>query len=64
MISYFASFQDTWENLTRKYIFNPLGMSSTDFTHEADMTKDNIAIPYLIDFEDDEWRSTSFELHA
>ena len=54
----------TWEELMTREVFQPIGMENTTFTHVADLTRQDIAKPYLIDFADWEWREVSLTMHA
>ena len=37
--------QESWEDLTRRYIFEPLDMTSSDFMHQSNWDG-NFAVPY------------------
>ena len=55
---------DTWENLIRKHIFEPLGMESSTFTHQTDLDSDNISLAYSRDWRDNfAWRPMSPTMH-
>ena len=42
---------DSWENLMRQHIFEPLGMVSSDFTHQIDLERPDLVKTYQVDFD-------------
>ena len=51
----------SWEQLLREEIFNPLNMTSTTFTHVANLSRPDIMTPYLLDGTS--WKPVSLLLH-
>lgn len=51
----------SWEDLLQDEIFKPLNMTSTTFTHVANLSRPDIAKPYLPDGTS--WRAVSLLLH-
>ena len=51
----------SWEELMTAKIFRPLGMTSSTFTHTADITRKDIAQPYLLD--NGTYRALGLEMH-
>ena len=66
MLSYVSEIigGDTWEDLMTSLLFQPTGMEGTTFTHVADLTREDIATPYLIEFWDGQWKAVSLKLHS
>ena len=54
---------DSWETTLQEKIFTPLGMDKTSFSHVADMSRADIAVPYLREPENGNWKSVSTKLH-
>ena len=52
---------DTWEHILQDRIFTPLGMDKTTFTHVTDMSRTDVATPYL--YDNGQWRAVSSKLH-
>ena len=53
---------DSWENLMKRHIFQPLGMTSSDFTHEIDLSRPDLVTTYQVDNNGD-LRGISRQLH-
>lgn len=51
----------SWEDLLQEHIFNPLNMTSTTFTHVANLSRPDIAKPYLP--YGTSWKPVSLLLH-
>ena len=54
--------QAPWEELMKEKIFQPLGMTSSSFIHEIDLSSGDVAKPYL-DVDESSYRPVSLLLH-
>jgi len=54
---------NTWEEVMTNRFFDPLGMTSTTFTHTTDLTRNDIAKPALKN-DEDEWQAVSLDFHS
>lgn len=54
---------NSWEDLMDEKIFQPLGMTSSTFTHLTDLRSSRVAQPYLREPTEGQWRNVSLLLH-
>lgn len=54
--------EKSWEDLTRERIFDPLAMTSSTFTHEAELSRPDIAKPYMRT-KSGEWQQVALKFH-
>lgn len=50
-----------WEELVMEHIFQPASMTSSSFTHVMNLSRDDIAVPYL--FDSDGLRPVDLQFH-